>query len=279
MATRLHTVVLALLAQPARVLLLSPARSSFVVRPAVRQLAVPALRARPLVSQATEDTDPYRTLGITEDAGYDEINDAFDDLAGQYANDASRLATLEAAKDAVVNNMLQRRMAGAAASYEGMLALEDRKAPPKTPIWVIANDFRKRVILMPTLAYAGKVLGLMGGLAVAAWIAPSTAQTASLVNTLSGMGFMYNRGEAEVPRDDFGQIGEIRPMKPRPMALTCTITALVWLFATLRTKHMLALLPGRPPKGLDTILRTSFVTVGLLVPALFLKVQGFFPND
>lgn len=175
--------------------------------------------------------------------------------------------------------MLQRRMAGAAASYEGMLALEDRKAPPKTPLWEIANDFRKRVILMPTLGYAGKVVGLMGGLAVAAWVAPSTAQTAVLVNTLSGMGFMYNRGEADVKRDDFGQIGEIRPMKKRPMALTCAITAAVWLGATLRTNAMLAVLPGKPPRGLDTILRLSFVTVGLLIPALFLRVQGFFPND
>lgn len=39
----------------------------------------------------------------------------------------------------------------------------------------------------------------------------------------------YNRGEPDVPRDDFGQIGEIRPMKPKPFMLTGAITLLCWL--------------------------------------------------
>ena len=90
---------------------------------------------------------------------------------------------------------------------------------------------------------------------------------------------MYNRGEAEVPRDDFGQIGEIRPMKPKPFALTCALTGLVWLGAMLRTSSMLAMLPQAPPRGLALLLRTTFVTLGLIPFALFFRVQGVFPND
>ena len=267
----LRAAVLALLVAPAHVFMV-PAR------PAMAHMRASLARPRPLLALADGEADPYRALGISEDAGYDEINSAFDELSESYAGDAARLSSLEAAKDKVVNNLLQRRMAGAAASYEGMLAREDVKAPPKTPIWEIANDYRKRVIAIPSPKYALQVVGLMGGLAVCAWIAPSTAQTTVLVNTVSGMGFMYNRGEAEVPRDDFGQIGEIRPMKPKPFALTCAITAFVWLLASIRTNRMLAMIPGTPPKGLALLLRTTFVSAGLIIPALFIRVTGFF-ND
>ena len=45
-----------------------------------------------------------------------------------------------------------------------------------------------------------------------------------------------------------------------------------------RTGAMLANLPGKAPRGLATVLRTTFVSFFLIVPALFLRVQGFF-ND
>ena len=121
-------------------------------------------------------------------------------------------------------------------------------------------------------------VGLLGGLSFAAWIAPNTAGTSCLVNVVSAMAFMYNRGEAEIPRDDFGQIGEIRPMKPKPFALTCAITAFVWILAMIRTSQMMAMLPTKPPKGLALIVRTTFVSLGLMIPALFVRVMGFF-ND
>jgi len=266
------------LARPARVLFVAPASPLVAVRPLAtpRPLLVAAPRSRPMVAMEAEDA--YRTLGIPEDAGYDAINSAYDDLAERYASDSGMLSKLEAAKDKVVNNMLQKRMAGAAASYEGMLAVEDRKAPPKTPIWEIANDWRKRVIAVPSPKYALQVVALIGGLALCAWVAPSTASTTALINTVSGAAFMYNRGEAEVPRDDFGQIGEIRPMKPKPFALTAAITVSVWVLASIRTNQMVALLPGKPPKVLKLLLRTTFVSLGMIIPALFLRVQGFF-ND
>ena len=57
-------------------------------------------------------------------------------------------------------------------------------APPKTPIWVHANDARKKLIMMPTLKYAGQVFLLLGGLTLASWLAPSTAGTILLLNVV-----------------------------------------------------------------------------------------------
>ena len=270
----LRVALLAVLAQPVYVFLATT--RPLVARPAALA-ATPLLRARPLIAQE-DSSDAYRTLGISEDAAYDEITTAYDNLSEQYAGDAAYIAKLDAAKDKVVNAMLSRRLSGAAAQYEGGLALEDRKVPPPTPIWEKANNLRKKTILRPSPRYALQVFALLGGMALACWVAPSTAQTSGLLATASGMGFMYNRGEAEAVRDDFGQIGEIKPMKPKPFALTVSITALVWLLASIRTSQMMAVLPQKPPKGLVMIVRTTLVSLGLIIPALFVRVHGFFDD-
>lgn len=82
-----------------------------------------------------------------------------------------------------------------------------------------------------------QVLGLIGGLTVASWISPNSAGTILLINVMSAMGFMYNRGQADVKRDDFGQIGEVRPMKPKPMGLTCAITFSFWMWGYLKVQE------------------------------------------
>ena len=87
--------------------------------PSMRPLAATATlprAARLPAAVRMQDEDPYRTLGISEDAGYDAINDAYDELSERYAGDAGMIKKLDAAKDKVVNNMLAKRMAGAAAS-------------------------------------------------------------------------------------------------------------------------------------------------------------------
>ena len=52
------------------------------------------------------------TFGISEDAGYDAINDAYDELSERYAGDAGMITKLDAAKDKVVNNMLAKAKMG-----------------------------------------------------------------------------------------------------------------------------------------------------------------------
>lgn len=51
------------------------------------------------------------------------------------------------------------------------------------------------------------------------------------------MGFIYNRGEPDVVRDDFGQIGEIRPMKLKPFVLTAAITFALWVWGDRKAKR------------------------------------------
>jgi hypothetical protein len=228
----------------------------------------------PLVSMVEiDEAEAYRTLGVTEDATYDEISVRFEELSDSYADDAARLEKVEAAKEKILDVILRKRMEGSMqAIYEGKTAREDIKAPPKTPLWKIADEYRRKMFQRPSPKHALQVFGLLGGLSLAGWIAPNTAGTTLLINTVSAMGFMYNRGEAEIPRDDFGQIGEIRPMKPKPMAFTATITALFWFWGFFKTKSVMAAMVGAP-KGLETVVRTTLCSCALILPSLFLKVQ------
>ena len=64
---------------------------------------------------------------------------------------------------------------------------------------------------------------LMLGLVLATWIAPSCGGTVLVLNVFSAMGFIYQRGEPEVVRDDLGQIGEVKPFKAREFGLMATV--------------------------------------------------------
>lgn len=247
--------------------------------PIARPHAPIVLRARLPAIVASESDDYYRTLGVGEDAGYDEIMDAYMELNEKYAGDDARLADLETAKDKVLDLKLRARMEGSLqATYDGMQAREDRPPTPTTPIMEIVNDYRKKLFGLPAKADALRIIGLLGGLTAATWVAPTTAGTILLINTVSAMGFMYNRGEPDVPRDDFGQIGEIRPMKPKPFMLTSGIALACWLFGFIRAKQIIAMMV-QAPRGLELVLRTSLISCTLMIPCLFVKVQPLFEND
>ena len=92
-------------------------------------------------------------------------------------------------------------------------------------------------------------------------------------------GFVYNRGEAEVARDDFGQIGEIRPMQPKPFILTAAITSIFVIFGWVKAKGMIATMLARgvtPPRTLEAVLRCTIISLGLILPALFVRVHSVF---
>ena len=129
---------------------------------------------------------------------------------------------LRAQAEQILDDRLRARMSGslgAAAGVEQVAAAFDRPPPKRTMPWVYIPRIARKVFAMPTKKWAIQVVGLLGGLTFAAWCSPSSVGSVLLLNTLSCAGWMYNRGTPDVVRDDYGQIGEIRPMKPKPMAV------------------------------------------------------------
>jgi len=246
-----------------------------LARPVVlRRLPV---RTPALVSMSEEDVaNAFRQLGLPDDATYDEIMDTSIELEEKYGDDTARVAAIQQAKQTVLDERLRQRMAGTLqAQYEGQLSVDDRPPEKRTPILEILNAFRKKTIIMPSPKYALNVFVLLGGLSLATWVAPSTAGTIMLINTMSGMGFVYNRGEADVARDDFGNVGEIRPLKPKPFAVTVAMTAAIWIAGYIKAKQIVGAL-ANPPRSLELVVRTTLISFGLIIPALFVRVHDIF---
>ena len=54
-----------------------------------------------------------RMIGVSEDATYDEVTEAYGELCTKYKGETKRLIRLQAAKDIVLEDRLRQRMAGA----------------------------------------------------------------------------------------------------------------------------------------------------------------------
>jgi hypothetical protein len=215
--------------------------------------------------------EALRILGIMEGAGYDEIEAQYQELEGKYAGDEAKLEAIESARATAVENILRARLEGSKqAAYDGRIAKEDKPKPKKTPVWVHVNDFRKKILALPSPKYALQVFSILGGLSLAAWMSPTQAGGFLMLNTVSAAGFMYNRGETEAARDDTGQIGEIKPAKPKPLALTIAIVGACWLWGYFKAKAL------GPARGMEIAMRTSLISAALVLPVLFIKVHPLF---
>ena len=80
---------------------------------------------------------------------------------------------------------------------------------------------------------------------------------------------IYSRNTDPLATDDFGQVGEIRPMKRKPMALTCAILMGAYIARRLILVNLMALLPWVNPKKLVPIMVGS----SLIFVTCFFKVR------
>jgi hypothetical protein len=77
----------------------------------------------------------YRTLGIIDTAGYDEIMKQVELLKEQNAGDPKKLIAIDVAKSRAVDAILAKRLDGSMkANYEGQMAPEDRPVEKNGPI-------------------------------------------------------------------------------------------------------------------------------------------------
>ncbi len=78
------------------------------------------------------DQNPYEKLGVTQDATFDEIQDARNRLVEQHSADRKRIEMVEAAYDAILMERLRMRQEGKIKVPEGIRFAERlSQAPPK----------------------------------------------------------------------------------------------------------------------------------------------------
>lgn len=112
------------------------------------------------------DQNPYEKLGVTQDATFDEIQDARARLVRQYSGDPKRLESVEAAYDAILMERLRMRQEGKIKVPEGIRFAERLfQAPPKespapakpSPAWLqrLVDTPSLRDVLLPGASFLG----------------------------------------------------------------------------------------------------------------------------
>lgn len=113
------------------------------------------------------DQNNYEKLGVTEDATFDEIQEARSRLLQQYSGDRKRLETVEAAYDAILMERLRMRQEGKIKVPEGIRFAERlSQIPPKpsqtpakqSPAWL--QNLRDTPSLTDVVLPGGLFFGL-----------------------------------------------------------------------------------------------------------------------
>ncbi len=111
------------------------------------------------------EQNPYEQLGVTEEASFEEIQEAKQRLSQQYQNDGKILESIEAAYDAVIMDRLRMRQEGKI-KVPDRIRFPERLAPPpvesppislgKSPSWLqrTIDTPSARDIWLPASIYA-----------------------------------------------------------------------------------------------------------------------------
>lgn len=218
-------------------------------------------------------TNPYRALGVSEDATYDDVDQAVKRLSIKYADDRKKLMMLDVYKDQIFEDKLQQRMSGSLMPKIKESPYERKLVPKKrfvVPTWL------QGTIKLPDFNYTRRTAIIMSIFVVLGFVTPTLAGSCMAMAFISAAGFLYNRGLPEPAKDEYGGYGEVRPVKHRVVLKTLLINlGVAAVFFGLGQLYMIYLpLPLWCPP--DTFVNAVVVT-GLWMSCLFFMSQD--PDD
>jgi hypothetical protein len=162
----------------------------------------------------------YRQFGITEDASYDEIVQAYERLCAKNTSNKKELIKLEVAKDRILEDRLRQRMSGTL----------DRKAVEST--WDRAQRLKKRKPLneylppwlrqffeLPEEKKAFSTGTMFAILCAGSIVVPTFASISMASAFLAANYIVYNKGLPPTKEDDG------RPAQAKPLLVTLGICA------------------------------------------------------
>lgn len=223
----------------------------------------------PTNSSSSGSANPYRALGVSEDATYEQVEDAVKRLSIKYADDRKKLMMLDVYKDKIFEDKLQQRMSGALQPKIKESPYERKPVPKKR---FVMPEWAKGIFKLPDLKYVRKTGLVMGFFVILGFITPTLAGSSMAMAFIAAAGFLYNRGLPEPVRDDYGAVGEVRPVKHRIVGKTLLINlGVAAVFFGLSQLYMLYLpLPLWCPP--DAFVNLAVVT-GLWSSCLFFIAQ------
>lgn len=222
---------------------------------------------------AKREVNPYRALGVPESATYDEVEAAVKRLSIKYGDDPKRKMKLDIYRDLIFEDRLNARMSG-------RLQPKIKESPydrpiPKKPLFVMPV-WAQGIFKLPDLKYFRRTGLIMGIFITLGFVTPTLAGSCMAMAFIAAAGFLYNRGLPDPVRDEYGGIGEVRPVKHRIVGKTLLINlGVTAVFFGLAQLYMLYLpLPLWCPP--DAFVNFA-VVLGLWFSCLFFLAQD--PND
>lgn len=218
----------------------------------------------------------YRTLGVAEDATYEEIAEAANALTAKYATDTKRKLRIAVTKDAIMDLRLKQRVSGSLkvdswareiSAAEVTLANKGKRSlsDVKVPAWT------KGVMVMPDAPHLKSTTSYLGGTSLGCLLLPNLSTSFIMLASMCSLGLLYNRGAPDVPKDDFGQPGEVR--SPNAVSVGLTVSLVFgWAAAcaVIGTLIMQAL-PGIRRFAPGNLFVNLWINAGFWVAATFFK--------
>jgi len=206
----------------------------------------------------------FRMMGLAEDATYDEVEAAYEQLAAKYAGETKRLIKLQVAKDKILEERLRQRMSGSLKVSD--VFGEDRFVEQKKPL-IVLPPFLDRVMELPSKAELTKNSIVFGCIGLLPILAISWASTSVSLGFAASLYLLYNRGAPDTGND---MDAAMRPPKVRPLLLSAGITLLMGAVGATLSQVFYSSLLSFLPQQLVISLFTSFF---FGVSATFFKAQ------
>jgi len=154
----------------------------------------------------------YRMFGLAEDAGYEEINEAYARLCDKYADQKKRLIKLAVGKDRILEHLLKQRMTGALKGPQ----IKERKLK-KQPLIKVPR-FLKNSLYRPTK----KQLRNNGLFLTFCAVQPVLLGRQASFSMFLGLAYGFFALYGNVPTKK-SQSGFNRPYKKKPLIITALV--------------------------------------------------------
>ncbi len=148
------------------------------------------------------DQSPYRRLGVSEDASFEEIREVRDRLLEQFEGDEKQRENIEAAYDAVLMDRLRLRQEGKIKVPDRIRYPERLIQPPPSPSALPAAQrlaWFQRLLDSPNRQEIGVSLAVFGGLGLWGVLDPVRMTFGLAVGVLASLYFL-NRKERKLGR-------------------------------------------------------------------------------
>ncbi|KAL1524724.1 hypothetical protein AB1Y20_019607 [Prymnesium parvum] len=205
----------------------------------------------------------FRLLGLAEDATYDEVTSAYEELASKYKGETKRLIKLQVAKDKILDFRLKQRMTGALKVAEAFG--EDRYADQKKPL-ITLPPFLESVMELPSKEALTKNAIVFGVIGLLPMLSLSWASTSVSLGFAVALYLLYNRGAPDTGND---MDAAMRPPKVRPLLLSVGITFLMGAIGATVSQLVYGLVSFLPQQVVIAVSTSFFFGIA----ATFFKVQ------